>query len=147
MISLLNKNIEQTDNIAGYVNSADSLLLSNIIKASDESSLIILKNDTAVDRIKFELEAYIDKERIFPIHSFDEIPYDPMPSYGSFSAKKYFEINKIISSAIKNKVIITSVYNILKKLLGLSVEIHIKVSIESLSFHLFQSRWIITVTN
>ena len=117
MISLLNKNIEQTDNIAGYVNSADSLLLSNIIKASDESSLIILKNDTAVDRIKFELEAYIDKERIFPIHSFDEIPYDPMPSYGSFSAKKYFEINKIISSAIKNKVIITSVYNILKKLL------------------------------
>ena len=75
MISLINKNIEQTDNIAGYVNSADSLLLSNIIKASDESSLIILKKDTAVDRIKFELEAYIDKERIFPIHSFDEIPY------------------------------------------------------------------------
>ena len=112
MISLINKNIEQTDNIAGYVNSADSLLLSNIIKASDESSLIILKNDTAVDRIKFELEAYIDKERIFPIHSFDVIPYDPMPSYGSFSAKKYFEINKIISSAIKNKVIITSVYNL-----------------------------------
>ena len=40
-----------------------------------------------------------------------------MPSYGSFSAKKYFEINKIISSTIKNKVIITSPYNILKKLL------------------------------
>ena len=41
MISLINKNIEQTDNIAGYVNSADSLLLSNIIKASDESLSLI----------------------------------------------------------------------------------------------------------